>query len=141
MNKDIEKEVLDLLKQELATKTYVVKYREDQRSGRMIKSEWLAVSTEDNVNLVTMSRLDDAIHHVVTGKDSSYSLSVMGKEIYSNLIASEQPESQEAKDAKLPENVRAVFDLLKRELQIRRDARAAVRAQLAARVAMRTKGK
>ena len=140
MNKDIEKEVLDLLKQEIDTKTYLVKYSINKQNENVISRKWAAISVEDNVNLATMYKIDSANNYIVSGKRSIYNLTIMGEIVFSMDISSDDVEKQDVKDAKLPENVRAAFDLLKQAADLKY-ARANAHAYLMNRVAARNNAK
>lgn len=139
--KDIEKETVDLLKQELETYTYVVDYNEGWQDFAVThRHTWKAVSAEDNVTLMRMDRVDLVASSDVIGKQSEYCLYIMEKKVFAKRVNSEQAEDSKVKDAKLPQNVRAAFDLLKQYAKLDCE-RLFAQVQLAARVKMRGRGK
>ena len=136
---DIEKDMVDLLKQEMATGTYFVDHeKRPDETGYGGSESWKAISAVDDVTLMKMYKSEWCEDYVPTGKRNDYDLYIMDNKVFGATITSEQPEDSTVKDAKLPQNVRAVFDLLRQYPKVDKD-RLFARLELTARVKMRTK--
>ena len=110
---DIKKEMFDLVRQEIETGTYVVNYNVAQQDDKSVLYTWDAVSAVDGVELASVAKREYRARYAGENK-YNYVCCVMGQRVFEETIKRPKNISVDRIDTRLPDNVRALLGLLKR---------------------------